>query len=77
MSQDRASRLAYAREMVDKLRDAIRSGSNVVSVSTDGTSITYNRGQALQELNYWEKKVIRLSRSKSRTTSIDVSNSHD
>lgn len=72
----RAQRLAFAKAMISELEDALREGAGIVSVSTDGVSTTMSRDQALKELEHWRKQENRYSRSKSRTTTINLSNSH-
>lgn len=73
-SDFRKKRLAYARSMVDTLEDQLRTGAGLVNVNTDGLTVTMNRQQALKELEYWRKQVIRLQRGKSRTSSIYLGN---
>ncbi len=77
MSTTRIEKRDFARQMIGKLETALATGAGVVSVSTDGVSTTYDRKGALAELEYWRKQDIRYSRSKSRTTNIDLSGAHD
>lgn len=71
----RADKLAFAETMVANLRTALASGATVMSVSVDGNYTQFNRQQALQELEYWQKQVIRYSRSKrGRTSTIRLDN---
>lgn len=74
---ERSRKLAFAREMCSQLEEALRTGAMLVSVSTDGISTTFNRAQALEELEHWRKQVIRYSRCKSRVRNIDLSGGHD
>ena len=45
-----------AAEMVVKLREALATGFGVVSVTIDGRSTQFDRGQALEELRFWQKE---------------------
>ena len=63
---ERARQLIFARNMRDQLQTALASNSGVVSVSVDGTSVTYGREQAFAEYHKWCKMVQRLSRKSGR-----------
>ena len=45
--------------MVAILREALATGAGVVSVTVDGRTTQYDRKQALQELNFFEKRAAR------------------
>lgn len=53
--------MASAREMVDKLESALAENVGVVSVSVDGTSVRYDRAQAMEELKFWRRRLARES----------------
>lgn len=74
-SSDKQSALAHAVRMRDALRTQVESGVGVVRVDTDGVSVTYDRKQAIFELEYWEKKVKRLRRAMGRFQTIRLDNS--
>lgn len=74
--KDRDEALAFARKMVEKLREQLIESSGLQSVSSDGLSVTYATGKGsgvLAQLQYWEKQVILLSGDNSQTQSIDLS----
>ena len=55
-----ASAPTHAEQMVTKLRAEILAGAGgVASTSVDGTSVSINRAQLLEELKYWQKQVAR------------------
>ena len=45
-----------ADKMVAAIEKALLTGAGVVSVSVSGVSTTYNRDQAIKELNYWRRR---------------------
>jgi len=50
----------HAEQMVAKLQAEILAGAGgVASTSVDGTSVSINRAQLLEELKYWQKVVAR------------------
>lgn len=62
-----------AREMVTKIKDALaKSPAAKVSISVDGQSVTYDRGQAIQELQFWERMAARESGSRPRVGRIKL-----
>jgi hypothetical protein len=63
--------------MVASLEEQMATGAGVMMVSVDGNMVQYNRDQAIKELEYWRKQVVRYSRSKSRFSSFNLGNSHD
>jgi len=67
---DRARQLIFARQMRDQLQTALAANSGVVSVSVDGTSVTYGREQAFAEYHKWCKQIQRLSRKNGRFSTI-------
>ena len=75
--QTREQKLSFAQQMVDQLEEMLMTGAGVASVSVDGTAVTYSRAQALKELEWWRKQVARYSRTKSRTTTINLGNAND
>lgn len=77
MSQTRQDKLNNARARVADLETALATNAAVVSVSTDGVSVTYSRKQALTELEWWRKQVIRYSRPNSRFRRIKLGGGHD
>ena len=74
---ERNRKLEFAKSMVDSLETQIASGAGIVSVSVDGTSVDFDRSQAMKELQYWRKEVTRYSRSKSRMSNFNLGNAHD
>jgi hypothetical protein len=50
-----------AAEMCCVLREALETGVGVVSVTIDGRTTQFDRKQALQELDFWEKRAARES----------------
>jgi hypothetical protein len=63
--------------MVDSLESQIASGVGIVSVSVDGTSVDFDRSQAMKELQFWRKEVTRYSRTRSRMSNFNLGNAHD
>lgn len=76
-AQSRAHKLTFAKLMVSKLETALQSGATVVSIQTDGISTSFNRDQAIRELEMWRKQVIRYSKKRSRLRSINMGGSND
>jgi hypothetical protein len=74
---ERNRKLEFAKSMVDSLETQIASGAGIVSVSVDGTSVDFDRSQAMKELQYWRKEVTRYSRTRSRMSNFNLGNSHD
>jgi hypothetical protein len=75
--EERIQKLETARKMVTSLEEQMATGAGVMMVSVDGNMVQYNRDQAIKELEYWRKQVVRYSRSKSRFSSFNLGNSHD
>jgi hypothetical protein len=75
--EERIQKLETARRMVASLEEQMATGAGVMMVSVDGNMVQYNRDQAIKELEYWRKQVVRYSRSKSRFSSFNLGNSHD
>jgi hypothetical protein len=75
--EERIQKLETARKMVASLEEQMATGAGVMMVSVDGNMVQYNRAQAIKELEYWRKQVVRYSRSKSRFSSFNLGNSHD
>jgi hypothetical protein len=75
--EERIQKLETARKMVASLEEQMATGAGVMMVSVDGNMVQYNRDQAIKELEYWRKQVVRYSRSKSRFSSFNLGNSHD
>ena len=73
-SSSRVEKLSFARKMVSQLETALIDGAGVVTVSADGVSTTFSRDQALKELEWWRKQVIRYSRRRSRVRGVNLSN---
>ena len=74
--KDKDEALAFARKMVEKLREQLIESSGIQSVSSDGISVTYATGKGsgtLAQLQYWEKQVILLSGSNNQAQTIDMS----
>lgn len=61
-------------QMVTLLEAALQANVGVTSVTIDGQSISYNRQQAMLELEYWRKQVAKENK-KSRFRGFDVSGS--
>lgn len=77
MSQTRQEKLKYAMARAEELETALASNASIVSVATDGVSVTYSRKQALLELEHWRKQVVRYSRSNSRFRRLKLGGGHD
>ena len=73
-SASRVEKLSFARKMVSQLEAALLDGAGIVSVSADGVSTTFKREQALLELEWWRKQVIRYGRKRSRVRGVNLSN---
>ncbi len=73
-SSSRVEKLSFARKMVSQLETSLIDGAGVVTVSADGVSTTFSRDQALKELEWWRKQVIRYSRRRSRVRGVNLSN---
>jgi ethanolamine ammonia-lyase small subunit len=74
--KDRDEALAFARKMVEKLREQILESSGIQSVASDGISVTYATGRGsgiLSQLQYWEKQVILLGGDNAPQQTIDLS----
>jgi hypothetical protein len=50
-----------ASEQVARIEEALSKNAGVQSVSTDGTTIQFNRAQLLAELDYWQRKAAKES----------------
>jgi hypothetical protein len=74
---ERNRKLEFAKQMVDSLESQIASGVGIVSVSVDGTSVDFDRSQAMKELQFWRKEVTRYSRTRSRMSNFNLGNAHD
>jgi hypothetical protein len=74
---ERNRKLEFAKSMVDSLESQIASGVGIVSVSVDGTSVDFDRSQAMKELQFWRKEVTRYSRTRSRMSNFNLGNAHD
>ena len=75
-NRERDEALAFARDMVQTLRDKLKDAAGVQSVTSDGLSVTYAHGGQsgiLEQLKYWEKQGLRLQRDNSASKSIDMS----
>ena len=46
-------------QMVLLLREALAKNVGVVSVNIDGRQVSFNRQQAISELNFWERRLAR------------------
>jgi len=51
-----ASTTTTADQMVAAIEAALTTGAAVVSVNFAGVSPSYNRDQAIKELNYWRRR---------------------
>jgi len=74
---ERNRKLEFAKQMVDSLESQIASGVGIVSVSVDGTSVDFDRSQAMKEIQFWRKEVTRYSRTRSRMSNFNLGNAHD
>ena len=74
---ERNRKLEFAKQMADSLESQIASGVGIVSVSVDGTSVDFDRSQAMKELQFWRKEVTRYSRTRSRMSNFNLGNAHD
>ncbi len=74
--KDRDEALAFARKMVEKLREQLIESSGIQSVASDGVRVTYSPctlAFSSIEFQYWEKQVILLSGDNSQAQTIDLS----
>ena len=67
---DKARKLIFAKAMREQLQTQLASNAGIVSVNVDGTSVSYDRAQALDEYMKWDKMCIRLSRKNGRFSTI-------
>lgn len=72
----RAEKKAFADEMVALLEDQLKATVGAVSIGTDGVNVELKRGLE-KELEHWRKQSQRYDRTKSRTSNVDLSGSHD
>ena len=48
-----------ARDMVDQLEAGLATNAGVVQVTIDGTTVRWDRSQALRELDHWRRRLAR------------------
>lgn len=75
MNPDKLAALTFAQKMVLKYRDQLEAAGGLVSVSTDGLTVTYAGGPdgILRQLQYWERQVQKLKGNGQGVKSIDLS----
>jgi hypothetical protein len=62
-----------AAEMVARFKEALSTGLGVVSVTfADGRSTTFNRKQAIDEYQFWQREAAREDGSRQRFIPIDL-----
>lgn len=61
-------------EMVDIIRAALATGASVVSVNIDGQVTQWDRRQAMQELEFWERRAARSTGRRPAAASINLAN---
>ena len=59
-----------ADKMVTAIEAALLTGAGVVSVNMGGVSTSYNRAQAITELNYWRRRQAVENGTRPRATRI-------
>ena len=59
-------------EMVETLETALQNNAGVVSVTVDGTTVRYDRAQAMKELDYWRRRAARQQGRRPRVSSISL-----
>lgn len=68
-----ASSSSKAARMVTAIEDALAgSPAGVVSVQVDGTTVTYDRAKAIDELRYWRREAGKAVGRKPRVASINL-----
>lgn len=74
-SEDKAAALAFAQQMVQKLRDKLLESAGIAAMTTDGLSVTYNQGNdgLMRQLQYWERRVQSLKGNGTNVKNIDLS----
>ncbi|MFA9478518.1 hypothetical protein ACERK3_09440 [Phycisphaerales bacterium AB-hyl4] len=58
--------------MVDTLEKFLAQGVGVGQVVIDGTTVRYDRKQAMDELEYWRRRLARQERRRRRFSTIDL-----
>lgn len=76
-SSDKQIALNHALKMRDAIQSQLLDGAGIVSVNTDGVSVTFSRDQALKELSFWEKRIRRLRRAMGGVSTIRLDNAQD
>ena len=66
--------MAQTQQMIDALESALSENAGVVSVNVDGTSVRYDRQQALRELDYWKREQSRAQGRRPRASSVNLRN---
>lgn len=61
-----------AEKMITILETALANNAGVVSVSIDGTTVQYDRAQALEELQYWERRAGKAAGRRPKVSSINL-----
>jgi hypothetical protein len=60
--------------MINALQSALSENAGVVSVNVDGTSVRYDRKQALRELDYWQRQKAQSAGKRPRVSSVNLRN---
>jgi hypothetical protein len=63
-----------AQSMIEALESALSENAGVVSVNVDGTSVRYDRQQALRELDYWQRQKAQQAGKRPRVSSVNLRN---
>lgn len=71
----RGQKLAFALEMIEILEEQIKDAAGARHIGTDGMSIALDDLE--RKLEHWRKQAIRYRRGRSRTTTVNLENSHD
>jgi len=58
--------------MVATLESELSTGAAIVSIAVDGTTVRYDRRQALEELKYWRNRLASLNGKRPRVGQINL-----
>jgi hypothetical protein len=67
------TKLEYTKKRIEQLRTFLSGSNPVASVTVDGLTVTYNRHQAMEELEKMEKQLDALKNPRRWIKSIDLS----
>jgi hypothetical protein len=67
------TKLEYTKKRIEQLRTFLSSSNPIASITVDGMTVTYNRHQAMEELEKMEKQLDALKNPRRWIKSIDLS----